>query len=225
MLKDRYNYKLNGIEHEIILNNNIKINIPPINDKILMANKFMLKYINDLFTYYNIEYTILNNTLLGQYVFQGINIFDKDLEIGTSHNNLFKIKKLEDEIKEDGLSVYYMEEKYIKISTTFINKTKTSIYIYLFNHNTENDTITYTLTDNSSISHRFYDIFPLQKGKFEEFEISIPHKLEKILESFSINLNYIVFTDKKDIQLKIIDEKTNDTIYEKFISIIKPFLF
>ena len=154
MLKDRYNYKLNGIEHEIILNNNIKINIPPVNDKILMANKFMLKYINDLFNYYNIEYTILNNTLLGQYVFQGINIFDKDLEIGTSHNNLFKIKKLEDELKEDGFTVYYMEEKYIKISTTFINKTKTSIHIYLFNHNTENDTITYTLTDNSAMSHR-----------------------------------------------------------------------
>ena len=28
----------------------------PIDEKILISNKFMLKYINDLFDYYNIEY-------------------------------------------------------------------------------------------------------------------------------------------------------------------------
>jgi hypothetical protein len=42
MINDKYNYKLNGIEHEIILNHNLKIDQKPINDKILVSNKIIL---------------------------------------------------------------------------------------------------------------------------------------------------------------------------------------
>ena len=42
MLNDKYNYTLNGIEHEIILNNNLIINKEPIDEKILISNKYLI---------------------------------------------------------------------------------------------------------------------------------------------------------------------------------------
>ncbi len=224
MFKDRYNYKLNGIEHEIILNNNIKIDMKPIDEKILISNKFMLKYINDLFDYYNIEYFIINNVLLGSYVFNGINIFQKNLEIATLSINLHKIKKIEDEIKNDDFQIVYNDD-YIKITTTFLKKYKTSIYIYLVNHNSDDDSITYKLYNNTELYHKFYDIYPIKKEKFEEYTISIPNKIENVLLSYNFNLNYIVFSNKKDDTLNIIEENVEKTYYEKFISIIKPYFF
>ena len=213
MFKDRYNYKLNGIEHEIILNNNIKIDMKPIDEKILISNKFMLKYINDLFDYYNIEYFIINNVLLGSYVFNGVNIFQKNLEIATLSINLHKIKKIEDEIKNDDFQIVYNDEY------------KTSIYIYLVNHNSDDDSITYKLYNNTELYHKFYDIYPIKKEKFEEYTISIPNKIENVLLSYNFNLNYIVFSNKKDDTLNIIEENVEKTYYEKFISIIKPYFF
>jgi hypothetical protein len=47
------------------------------------------------------------------------------------------------------------------------------------------------------INHPFYDIFPIKKSNFEEFNISVPNKIDKVLESYNFNLNYIVFTKKK----------------------------
>ena len=44
MSKDKYNYSLNGIEHEITLNHTLKIEQKPINEKILVSNKYILKY-------------------------------------------------------------------------------------------------------------------------------------------------------------------------------------
>lgn len=224
MFKDRYNYKLNGIEHEIILNNNIKIDMKPIDEKILISNKFMLKYINDLFDYYNIEYFIINNVLLGSYVFNGINIFQKNLEIATLSINLHKIKKIEDEIKNDDFQIVYNDD-YIKITTTFLKKYKTSIYIYLVNNNSDDDSITYKLYNNTELYHKFYDIYPIKKEKFEEYTISIPNKIENVLLSYNFNLNYIVFSNKKDDTQNIIEENVEKTYYEKFISIIKPYFF
>ena len=44
-MNDKYNYSLNGIEHEIILNDCLKIDQKPINEKILVSNKYLIKYI------------------------------------------------------------------------------------------------------------------------------------------------------------------------------------
>ena len=123
MLSNNYNYTLNGIEHEIILNNNIIIDKNPIKDKILISNKYMVKYINDLFDHHSIEYCFVGKSLLGIYIFKVNNIFNPLLEVCTSDSNFFKIKKLEEEIKEDGFNIVY-NDKNIIITCIFIDNIK-----------------------------------------------------------------------------------------------------
>jgi len=228
MLNDKYNYFLNGIEHEIILNNNIKIDQKPINEKILVSNKYLLKYINDLFDYHSIEYCIINNTLVGLYIFNGINIFQPTLEICTLDSNFIKLKKLEEEIQNDDFIIEF-NEKNIKITTSFFDKLKVFVYIYPLENDMNTDKLTYYTFNNKYICHNFYDIFPIKKKQFEEFEISIPNKIDKVLEQFNIDLNYISFTKKKDDNKEIIEEvESKPTIMstiENFISTIKPFFF
>ncbi len=232
MLTDKYNYSLNGIEHEITLNHNLKIDKKPINEKILVSNKYLLKYVNDLFDYNNIEYSIVNHTLLGLYVFNGINIFDERLEICTLNSNFFKLKKMEDEIKNDDFQIQYYEN-YIKISSAFFEKIKVSIYIYPLENQMNDDILTYKTFDDRLIAHKFYDIFPIKKQKFEEFEISVPNKITNVLESYNFNLNYISFTKKKNDNKKIIEEveqkTTLNTIIKdnisNIVSIIKPLFY
>jgi len=232
MINDKYNYTLNGIEHEIILNHNLKIDQTPINDKILVSNKYMLKYVNDLFDYNGIDYSLVGNTLLGLYIFNGINIFNSTLEICTLDSNFFKIKKIEEEIKNDGFDII-ITDKLIKISTIFFDKIKVIIYIYPLSNDLNDDLLKYMTYDNKLITYQFYDIFPIKKSKFEEFEISSPNKIEKALESYNFNLNYITFSKKKNNDKKIIEEiEKNRTINEfikdnisKFISIVKPYFY
>jgi len=232
MINDKYNYTLNGIEHEIILNHNLKIDQKPINDKILVSNKYMLKYINDLFDYHRIEYSLVGNTLLGLYIFNGINIFNSTLEICTLDSNFFKIKKIEEEIKNDGFDII-ISDKFTKISTIFFDRIKIILYIYPLTNNINDDVLNYNTKDNKLIKYEFYDIFPIKKSKFEEFEISVPNKIEKSLESYNFNLNYITFSKKKNNDKKIIEEiEKNRTINEfikdninKFISSVKPYFY
>ena len=61
----------------------------------------------------------------------GINIFNPILEICTADSNFYKIKKIEEEIINDGFEIKF-NEKNIKISTIFFDNIKTSIYIYIF---------------------------------------------------------------------------------------------
>ena len=223
MLKEKFNYSLNGIEHEIITDNRIKINKKPFDDKILISNKFLLKYVNDLFDYYNIEYCLLNQCLLGQYVFQGIHIFDKTLEIGTLQNNLVKIKKIEQEIKDDDIQIQFIENHAIKLTANFFSKQKVHLWIYLFDH--IDNHIHYFTQSSQKIIHPFYDIFPIKKDKFEEFTISIPNKIENVLISYGFSLQYIIFSDNLKDSIQIVEEKEKETYYEKILSYVKPFLF
>jgi hypothetical protein len=229
MFNDKYNYSLNGIEHEIVLNHTLKIDQQPINEKILVSNKYLIKYINDLFDYHNIEYSIISNTLLGSYIFNGINIFNSVLEVCTQDSNFIKIKKLEEEIKNDDFNIQFLE-KHIIITTSFFEKMKVCIYIYPLQNEMNNDLLSYYTLDNKLITHKFYDIYPIKKNKFEEFEVSIPNKIDKVLESYSFNLNYISFTKKKNDKNKIIDDSVNEVnqkltfkdILSNTYSIIKP---
>jgi hypothetical protein len=230
MLTDKYNYVLNGIEHEITLNSNLKIDRKPVNEKILVSNKYILKYINDLFDYHSIDYCLLGNSLLGVHIFNGINIFNQNIEIGISENNFFKLKKIEREIKEDDFEIKF-NEKFIKISTVFFDRIKSIVIIYAFE--SDNDLIRYRTTENKLIYHEFYDIYPIKKNKFEEFEVSVPNKIDKVLESFNINVDYITFTKKKNDNKKIIEEVENYSLYNslikdnisKVINVFRPYLF
>ena len=233
MLSDKYNYTLNGIEHEIILDNSIKIDKNPLNDKILVSNKYMIKYINDLFDYNSIEYCFVGQSLLGIYIFKGINIFDPLLEICTSDNNFFKLKKIEEEIKNDGFDIVF-NDHYVKISTIFFDNIKTFLYIYPLENQINDDLLKYNTLNNKTMYHEFYDIYNIKKTTFEEFEVSIPNKIEKVLQSYEFNLEYIIFTKKNNKnQKKIIEEveikpTINAFIKEninKFISVIKPFIY
>lgn len=230
-MKDKYNYSLNGIEHEIILNHTLKIDQKPLNEKILVSNKYLMKYINDLFDYHSIEYIVVGNTLLGVYIFNGINIFNQTLEICTLENNFFKIRKIEDEIKNDDFDIIF-NDNYIKISTIFFENIRSTLYIYPLNNDQNEDALNYITYNNLTIIHPFYDIFPIKKNNFEEFNISVPNKMDKVLESYNFNLNYIVFTKKKKDNKRIIEEVENkNTInaikenLSNFISVIKPFFF
>lgn len=230
-MKEKYNYSLNGIEHEITLNHNLKIDQKPLNEKILVSNKYLMKYINDLFDYNSIEYIVVGNSLLGVYIFNGINIFDQTLEVATLENNFFKIKKMEHEIKNDDFEIIF-NDSYIKLSTIFFDNIKSSVYIYSLNNDQNDDKLNYINYNNNIISHDFYDIYPIKKNNFEEFNISVPNKIEKVLESYNLNLNYIVFSKKKKDKKKIIEEIENkNTInaikenLNNFISIIKPFFY
>jgi hypothetical protein len=230
-MKEKYNYSLNGIEHEITLNHNLKIDQKPLNEKILVSNKYLMKYINDLFDYNSIEYIVVGNSLLGVYIFNGINIFDQTLEVATLENNFFKIKKMEHEIKNDDFEIIF-NDSYIKLSTIFFDNIKSSVYIYSLNNDQNDDKLNYINYNNNIISHDFYDIYPIKKNNFEEFNISVPNKIEKVLESYNLNLNYIVFSKKKKDKKKIIEEVENkNTInaikenLNNFISVIKPFFY
>lgn len=231
MENDKYNYSLNGIEHEIILNNTLRIDQKPINEKILVSNKYIIKYINDLFEFHSIEYCLTSDALLGVYIFNGINIFSNKVEICTLDSNFFKLKRLEEEIKNDGFDIYF-SDNYIKISTIFFDNIKTNLYIYSLTNEDNDDLLHYITYDNKIISHQFYDIFSVKKTKFEEFEVYIPNKIDRVLEAYNFNLNYIQFSKKKKDN-KIIEEveqkNTINTIIKdnlnNFISIIKPYFF
>jgi hypothetical protein len=236
MFSDKYNYSLNGIEHIITLNNNIKIDKSPLNDKILVSNKYIIKYINDLFDYHSIEYCFVGQSLLGIYIFNGVNIFNPLLEVCTLDSNFYKIKKLVQEIKDDGFDIIFYNN-YIKISTIFFDNIKSSIYIYSIENENTDDLLKYNTINNNTIYHQFYDIFSIKKKVFEEFEVSVPNKIEKVLETYNYNLDYITFTREKNknhneiienIETKstlntFIKENIKENI-DKFISIINPFI-
>lgn len=175
MNSDKYNYTLNGIEHQIDLNNNqIKISSEPFNDKILISNKFILKYINDLFDFHNIEYFITSHTLLGFHVFNGINLFEKDNYICIFDHHYNKLKKIKDDIIKDN---FYYEEKtfkdnghiesefneenpnFIKINGSFFDKIIVNCYIFILksddnkilNHRSFNENTCYQATASADI--------------------------------------------------------------------------
>jgi hypothetical protein len=228
MINDKYNYSLNGIEHEILLNNHIKIDKKPLHEIELVSNKYLLKYIHDMFNIHNIQYILTGDALLGSYIFKGIHIFNSTLELCTSDIHFIKLKKLENEIKNDGFDMIIYDHK-IKISTIFFKKYKCVAYIYPIIN--DNNFLKCDI-NKKIIYHDFYDIYPIKNVIFEEFEICVPNKVEKVLQLFGFNINYISFSNNKNDNIKIIDEyeeKSSMNIlkehFNKFISIIKPFIF
>lgn len=232
MNSDKYNYTLNGIEHQIDMNNNqIKICSEPFNDKILISNKFILKYINDLFDFHNIEYFITSHTLLGFHVFNGINLFEKDNYICIFDHHYNKLKKIKDDIikdnfnyeekifKENGhIESEFNEENhnqnFIKLSGSFFDKIIVNCYIFILKSD-ENKILNHR-SFNENIEFEFYDIYPLKHIKFEEFKMFAPNKINNVLIKYNFNLNNIVL--KKNNKTNDLVKTTSESIKSRFIN-------
>lgn len=196
-MKNNYNYILNGISHEINLDSKIKILSDPLDEKKLLSNKFMLKILNDLFEYLSIDYTIINNTLIGYKIFKGINIFEEDLEILIEKSNIKKLLKEEQYLLDNDITIENFNDKFLILKTLFFHNTEVISYIYLFQ--TENNILNFYDKNNNIHNLNFYDIFPLQKNLIEEFNINIPNKFDSVLTLCGYNLNFIVFKSYKAI--------------------------
>lgn len=205
MIYNNYNYILNGIVHEIPIDSTIKLESDPLEEKYLITNKYLIKIINDLFDFLSIEYTIINNTLLGLKIFNGINIFEEYNEFLIEKNNIKKLLKEKDYLLSNNIDLQFVDEKYFKIETTVFNKIHTYAYIYIFE--VDNDVITFCDKLNDVYNFKFYDVYPIQKKKFEEFEISVPNKIDIVLEQTHMNLDFLILKSTKMIVKKFMEEK------------------
>mgnify|MGYP001349347593 CR=1 FL=1 len=201
-MKNNYNYILNGIPHEINLNSSIKILTEPLDEKKILSNKFMIKIINDLLIYLNIDFCLINNTLLGQKIFSGVNIFEEDIEILIEKNNIKKILKEIDFLNNNDITITNYN-KYLLLNTNFYNNIEVSTYIYLFEQ--ENNNIHFENNNNEIINLNFYDIFPIKSTIFEEFEVSIPNKIDNVLLNCNIDLNFLYFKSEKILISKFLN--------------------
>ena len=112
-------------------------------------------------------------------------IFEESIELLIQKNNLKKILKEIDFLKKN--NIYFENNiKYLLLYTYFFNY-KIECFIYLFEQN--NNDIYFTM-NNNIIRLNFYDIYPLKKVIFEEFNVYIPNKINNVLEN-CINLNFI----------------------------------
>jgi len=214
-MDNHFNYILNGIYHKININSSIKISSDYLEEKQLLGIKFFMKIIIDLFEYLNIDYCLINKTLLGQKIFDGVHIFEDSIELLIQKNNIKKIIKEENFLNENNI---YIENnsKYLLLTTYFFDY-KFNCFIYLFEQN--NNTI-YFHINNNIIYSKFYDIYPLKKIIYEEFNVYIPNKIMNVLESCNINLNFIHLKNDKMIIKKFLNKNT----YISFLIIYLVFL-
>lgn len=214
-MDNNFNYILNGIYHKININSSIKISSDYLEEKQLLGIKFFMKIIIDLFEYLNIDYCLINKTLLGQKIFDGVHIFEDSIELLIQKNNIKKIIKEENFLNENNI---YIENnsKYLLLTTYFFDY-KFNCFIYLFEQN--NNTI-YFHINNNIIYSNFYDIYPLKKIIYEEFNVYIPNKIMNVLESCNINLNFIHLKNDKMIIKKFLNKNT----YISFLIIYLVFL-
>ena len=194
MLKNNYNYILNGISHEVEIKSNIKIKQNPIDEIILISNKFMIKFINDLFDYNSIEYCLIGDSLIGYEIFNGINIFNQNLEITTLKNNYYTIKKIEEYLFNNNFNINFFDN-YIEIFCYFFKDYKCIINIYLLDNSKKN--LSLIKNKHNIFNFDLYDIFPIKKVNFEEFQVSIPNKSTQLLKKCFIDINALTFKENK----------------------------
>jgi hypothetical protein len=222
---DTFNYTLNGIQHQISLKANLQIHQKPLEDKFLISQKFILKYIHDLFEIHSIDYFLVNHSLLGHYVFQGIHIFHPSIEICMNEYHLAKLKKIKEDIFADE---FHIEEHnhYFILSSSFFSKVKVKLFIYILYTNPENPQELFHYLSKDKKIHQLYDIYPLQKVPYEEFFVYIPHKIMEVLQNYNFDINYIEFKENPEQKREIIGEGAEDTFEEKIQqTIFQPFMF
>ncbi len=212
-LNDSFNYTLNGISHEIPIHSNLIIHQNPLQDKLLISQKFILKYIHDFLQFHSIDYFIIHNTLLGYHLFQGIHIFYPTIEICLNQHHLPKFIKLKEEIIRDGFT-FHESQHHIILSSSFFQKSNVELIIHiLYSNEDELQLYHFQYPEKTKINHLLYDIYPLQNVKYEEFNVSVPNKITKVLENCQFNLNFIQFKNSNQKKREIIqnDDTTSTT--------------
>jgi hypothetical protein len=234
-MNNSYHYSLNNVFHTIS-NKNIHIQptlLSSLNEKILISQKYLLKYLHDLFEYHNIDYSIYHNTLLGFHLFQGIHIFYHQIELIMMYRNFQDLYK---ELKKDGFIIDFESKYLIVISSTFFDKIQIKAFIYLL-HSHENNRLYHLSPHFVSSSKNYKDlliekesfhltfipfqsIFPCKKVNYEDFQIFIPNQYQNILESLQLKQENYTF-DSNTIIPKLL--KQNNQNHEENHHEEKPF--
>ncbi len=226
MLSDSYHYTFNHVYHPISKNNMIIQNhlLSQIDEKGLMSQKYLLKYLHDFFIFHNIDYSLFNNTLLGYHLFEGLHIFYHQIELLMMYRDFQEFSK---ELINDGFHIDFTSQYLCVISSSFINKIQVKAFIY-FIHNGENSLYFLSplyvsqckkykdlLKEKETYHLKFVllnQLFPCKKVKYEDFEIFIPNKVDKILEIIELKRETYIFDDLSilDKKIKKKEEKENN---------------
>lgn len=207
MLSDTYHYTFNHVYHPISKNNIIIKNnlLSQIDEKGLMSQKYLLKYLHDFFVFHNIDYSLFNHTLLGYHLFEGLHIFYHQIEFIMMYRDFQEFSK---ELINDGFHIDFNSKYLCVISSSFINKIQVKAFIY-FIHNGENSLYFLSplyvsqckkykdlLKEKEAYHLKFVllnQIFPCKKVKYEDFEIFIPNKMDQILEIIELKKETYLF--------------------------------
>lgn len=228
-MNDSYKYILNGIEHEIPSQSNLVIQQKPLHEKILISQKYILKYWHDFMEIHQMEYFISHHTLLGHHLFQGIHLFYPHIEVIVPFHHFQKIVKMKDEFQKDEFQLLEYPHHMI-LTSSFFAKQSIELFIYSLLPNPSHSTEFHIIYPENQEKQKFqlYEIYPLQKKPYEEFEIYIPHKPLPILQNAHFNLHFIQFKENNDLSQKreIIQEPEDSSISSLFAdSIFEPLSF
>jgi hypothetical protein len=148
---------------------------------------------------HEMEYFITNHTLLGHHIFKGIHLFHPFIEVIVPFHHYQKIIKMKDEFQKDEFQLCEYPHHSI-LSSSFFSKQSIELFIYPLFPNPSHSTQFQMIhpENQEKISFHLYDIYPLQKKEYEEFEVYIPHKPTTILENAHFNLHFIQFKEKNN---------------------------
>jgi hypothetical protein len=207
-----YRYTLNGVYHEIRdpkVIAKIQEEVPASSEsrhRQLVSQKFLLKYLHDLFEIHQIDYTLFHQTLQGQKTFQGIHIYEKKIEICMMYRPLQAL--IGQDLLRDGFFIDYESPYFAVISTQFFDSIVVKAYIYFLQRERDPNSQTsqplvflnpasvarikkyseipiQATHDYNLLRTPLSTIFPPQRAPYEDFEVCLPHKPNLLLSLYT----------------------------------------
>lgn len=197
MLNNNTKYKIFNVKHKI--NNKLIFTNPiPMSDiKILEEIYLCIKYVTEFLTKNNIQYCIMDGTLLGSVRHNGIIPWDGDFDIMIFKDGYDKLLTLIHLFNNDHFDIIHITPGF-KI---FYNKQPYG-ELFVYDLNTQNNKymMAYPYVNNKPTFYTGYiyynwqlynkeDIFPLKKIYFENFYVYSPNNINNILrQTYNGNL-------------------------------------